>query len=252
MEGMAVDLFATKGLEYVLVVTYLLLLVGCWRMVGPRASQSQTGGLTFDPASKPSFDLRDGFHYHQGHTWACPESGGVMRIGLDDFAQKLLGPITGVILPAIGAPLAQGELGWKVRVGGRAIPILSPVTGTVVAWNAEVLRSPGLVNSGPFDRGWLLEVRVPSPAVAMRNLLSGHLAHAWMDEVTARLDHLYMIQPPTGSFQASEVGVAQASSPDAWEDLTQAFLLTEDRADGRPREVHETREQGQGQQTEFA
>jgi glycine cleavage system H protein len=231
MEGMGVDLFGTKGLEYMLVIGYLFLLVTCRRMVGPRRSRSrkdQTASHTVGPLT---FALREGRYFHQGHTWVADDGDGLMRVGLDDFAQKLVGPVNGLVLPTIGARVSQGELGWKARVERRSIPILSPVDGVVVAWNEEVLRSPRLVNSEPYDGGWILQVRVPNPAAARRNLLSGHLALRWMEEVTSGLEDY--IEEET-SFGA---GLARTMSPDAWDRLAQEFLLSGDAADSTRHEA---------------
>jgi glycine cleavage system H protein len=59
--------------------------------------------------------------------------------------------------------------------------MLSPVSGIVVDVNDDVLQAPGLLNTRPYDDGWLLEVQVASDAYR-RNLLSGRLAEEWMDE----------------------------------------------------------------------
>jgi len=167
-----------------------------------------------------TFALREDRYFHQGHTWVADEGNGLMRVGLDDFAQKLVGPVNGLILPSIGAQLSQGELGWEARVERRSIALLSPVDGEVVAWNTEVLRAPGLVNSEPYDRGWILKVRVKNPAAATRNLLSGHLTHRWMDEVTSGLEDYIEEETSLGA------GLARAMSPDAWGRLAQEFLLS--------------------------
>jgi len=214
MESAGIDLFATKGLEYILVIGYLLLLAGCRRMVGPRRSRGRTEAADPEHASALSFDLREGLHYHQGHTWALAEGDDIVRVGVDDFAQTLLGPVTGVILPRVGERLSEGEPGWKVRVGRQSIPMLSPVEGEVVAWNEELLGSPGLLNREPYDRGWLLKVRVRSPVAAMRNLLSGTLAHAWRAQVVASFDESLLTQPDR--------------SPDAWDRLARELLLDEE------------------------
>ena len=65
----------------------------------PVHAQAEVGG----------FELAEDFYYHDGHTWARTEHGGRIRVGLDDFAQKLIGNIAEVELPAIGQEVRQGE-----------------------------------------------------------------------------------------------------------------------------------------------
>ena len=254
MEGMGLDLFATKGLEYVLVIGYLLLLVVCRRMVGPRREQLPTEEPTTGPPQAPSFVLQDGLHFHQGHAWARATGNGVMRLGIDDFAQNLLGTATGVVLPRIGAQLAEGEPGWKIRVGGKSILMLSPVEGEVVRWNEEALRSPGLVNREPYDGGWLLEVRVRSPEAAKRNLLSGRLARAWMDGVVERLGQLSNngVGITSVGHASPEDGLARALAPGGWERLVSRFLLTDEVVDQKLHDASKKQAEGQDRRAQPA
>ena len=250
MDAIGGDLFATKGLEYVLVIGYLLLLVGCRRMVGPRRVQAIKDEAGQGLLDSLSFQLRDGIHYHQGHAWAATHGDGIMRVGIDDFAQKLVGPVTGLILPRIGTELGEGEPGWKLRMGRRAVPVLSPVEGEVVGWNDEVLRSPELMNNQPYDGGWLMEVRVRNLAAALRNLLSGNLAHAWLDGSAAKIAEMLLDQQEATSAEtiSTRPGLAQRVAPDSWDRLAAEFLLTQDESDWSPYPAAA----GQGQEAQLA
>jgi glycine cleavage system H lipoate-binding protein len=173
METMTGDLFATKGVEYLLVIAYLALLVAGWKLVFPKA---RTSG----PAHRHDGPLPDGYLFHQGHSWAHPTAEGIVRVGIDDFAQHAIGLAARVDLPARGSVLSEGEPAWEVQHGnGDYIAMVSPVTGIVLDVNEDVLHAPGLLNTQPYDEGWLLEVQVASDAYR-RNLLSGPLAAAWM------------------------------------------------------------------------
>jgi glycine cleavage system H lipoate-binding protein len=222
------DLFATKGLEYMLVIAYLVLLVACWRFIFPRRGTAKLADeLRPEPVSRWFF-LPDGFYFHQGHAWAAPDERGVMRVGIDDFARKLLGLSVGVVLPPIGTRLAEGEPGWQLRLAdGSDVPMLSPVAGEVVSVNPEVLLQPALMNSEPYDRGWLMKVRVPTPAAARRNLLTGDLARAWIDGVSEKLPRVdgaeLGIVLSGGTFGAT--GFARALSPDGWQQIARDLLL---------------------------
>ena len=155
-----IDLFATKGVEYLFAGAFLLALAGFWKLVNPRP--------VLAPAVRrllPWFQLRDDAFFHQGHTWVVPAGHGEALVGMDDFAQKLLGTPGGFLFPAVGTRVTQGEPAWQVQVDGHAIPMLSPVGGEVLAVNEDVVRSPGLVNteiglkSNSFIARWLWDWR---------------------------------------------------------------------------------------------
>jgi len=105
-----------------------------------------------------------------------------VSVGLDDFAQKLVGKVDSIDLPSVGSRLIQGEKGWVLRAGDQAIPMLSPLDGEVVAVNEEAARSPEIVHEDPYGKGWLLKVRPARLAANRTNLLTGRLAKKWTDE----------------------------------------------------------------------
>lgn len=225
---MQTDLFATKGVEYMLVIAYLVLLVACWRFIFPRRSAATAPAEPQPESASRWFFLPDGFYFHQGHAWAAPEEQGVMRVGIDDFARKLLGLSVGVVLPSTGTRLAEGEPGWQVRLAdGSTIPMLSPVAGEVMTVNPEVLLQPALMNDEPYDRGWLMKVRVANPVAAKRNLLSGNLARLWIDGISEQLPRVdgaeLGIVLSGGTYGAT--GFARALSPNAWQQVARDLLL---------------------------
>src|SRR4030065_434149 len=73
---------------------------------------------------------------------------GVVTVGLDDFAQKLVGKVDFIDLPSVGSRLAQGEKGWVLRAGAQAIPMLSPLDGGGGGGDGGTARSPGTGNGG--------------------------------------------------------------------------------------------------------
>ena len=216
------DLFATKGLEYILVIGYLVLLVLCWRFVRPLKRAEARRAAEVD---RLGFDVPDDCYLHPGHAWAAAHEGSLMRAGIDGFARRLLGHIDELELPAVGTRLTAGEPGWHVVVDGQRIPVLSPVEGDVVRRNEALAETPRRLHVDPYGEGWVVEVRVPNPAAAKRNLLSGSLARAWRDEVVDQL------RDATGIDDAEdlpdEVGLARALHPDEWVDLVRTFLLVD-------------------------
>jgi glycine cleavage system H lipoate-binding protein len=125
--------------------------------------------------------------YHPSHSWAAKESRQVVRIGLDDFAAKVVGQIDQIDLPARGRWLRQGERGWTIGRGAHRFEMLSPIEGEVIDINPEVLRNPALALNDPYGVGWLVAVQAPAVDSNMKNLLHGRLAQRWMEESVSAL-----------------------------------------------------------------
>ncbi|HWS14852.1 MAG TPA: glycine cleavage system protein H [Candidatus Methylomirabilis sp.] len=227
MEGFRfVDIFATKGIEYIIVMAFLAAFIYFSRYLAYRPGVEKQEG----PAgSMGYFRIPEGLFYHQGHGWLRPEPGSIGVVGLDDFAQKLVGPVDSLELPGVGDRLAQGDKGWSLVVGSVKIPMLSPVDGEVVAVNPEVLRSPGILGTDPYGKGWLFKVRSPRIAADIRNLLSGKLARSWMENALSMLhpmnpEHLGPVLQDGG---LPVEGLARILGGDRWDELARTHLLTD-------------------------
>lgn len=224
------DIFATKGTEYLLVIAYFILLIALARVVAPPIIAHGLPRNRRPLAELASwFSLADGYHFHQGHAWAAPADGNVVTVGLDDFAAQLVGPPDGLELPAVGSGVRQGEPGWTVRFGDRALAMVSPVEGEVVAVNPAVVESPRLAADDPYGRGWLLKVRAPNPQASLRNLFSGELASVWMRHTAERLRRLPaaglgFVMPDGGTPLR---GFGRALGPEEWQAVTREFFLTD-------------------------
>jgi glycine cleavage system H lipoate-binding protein len=152
--------------------------------------------VSFPMSIVGGFKLPAGLSYHSGHAWAAKESRNVVRIGLDDFAVRLLGKIEQLELPARGRWLRQGEKAWTLARGGHRFEMLSPIEGEVVDVNSEVLSDPSVIHKDPYGAGWLVAVNSPAADSNLKNLLRGRLAQRWMEESVATL-HTYF-SPSSG------------------------------------------------------
>ncbi len=224
-------MFATKGMEYSLVIVYaavfIPLAILLYRVAQRKTTWPQEASAIFGKCSS-WFQLPGGFSVHRGHAWASPEGGGVFKIGMDDFAGRLIGEPTAMMLPSPGSQLDQGERGWQVRVNGDSLDVLSPLRGEVLEVNEQAVNSPSVVAQDPYGQGWLMKVRAPQSDGALVNLLSGRLARAWYDDVEDDVrnlmhDHLGTVMQDGGT---PLDGFAREIAGDRWLDLAAEFLLT--------------------------
>ncbi|MGA2404148.1 MAG: glycine cleavage system protein H, partial [Syntrophobacteraceae bacterium] len=110
------------------------------------------------------FLVPNNVQFHPGHAWARVEKNGIITVGMDDFAAKLLGSADSISLPQEGSKVKQGSPGWLMMADSRAIQMLAPVEGEVVAINREVVDSPALAFGDPYGKGWLFKVTNSDPA----------------------------------------------------------------------------------------
>jgi glycine cleavage system H protein len=138
---------------------------------------------------------------HPGHAWVRETEDGDVLIGIDDFAQSVLGSVDAVSLPRTLKSLKQGGTGFVLGHGSRSIRFISPVSGRVMQRNDMVLANPTLVNRSPYADGWLIRVRPSKLSMQLKNLLTGKPAQQWQDNVRARLTQFFSAATPALMYQ---------------------------------------------------
>jgi glycine cleavage system H lipoate-binding protein len=188
----------------------------------------KTGNIPFDMQQVKGFDIPMEYFFHNGHTWARIESGGCIRIGLDDFALKLFGRADTLDLPLTGKELDKNTVGWGLRRNGNPADILSPVGGVIVEVNSKVRENPEIANESPYGDGWLFMVRTPDVKKTVKHLMTSAQSLDWLNNEIHTLEE--MIEALSGP-SASDGGYLQkdiyGTLPDlGWDNLTKTFLKT--------------------------
>ncbi|PZG37013.1 glycine cleavage system protein H [Listeria ivanovii] len=95
--------------------------------------------------------------YTEEHEWVKAEDGSYL-IGITDFAQDQLGDIVFVELPEVGDTVAKGDSIGSIESVKTVSDFYAPVSGKVVAVNETLEDEPELINSNPYDTGWILKL----------------------------------------------------------------------------------------------
>jgi glycine cleavage system H lipoate-binding protein len=168
---------------------------------------------------------RAGTRFAPGHTWLAPRGRrGVLAVGVDEIAEKILPSATALELPAPGMEVHRGDPIAVIRAGKRAIRIGAPADGTVVGVNGRARRDPALVKTDPYGRGWLFLLAPASDA--WKALPGGASGEAWLAGERRRLARF--VDDELG-LAAADGGELVAPAPallgeEGWRRLVQAFL----------------------------
>lgn len=130
--------------------------------------------------------LATGLAFHPAHTWARVEQDEA-TVGADDMVQSTLGPVDAVELPRVGTRVRQGEPFARLRHGDRALDLVAPVTGRVLAANRALAEDPGKVNQEPFGDGWIARIEGDTLRADKGRLFRGDEARAWFRREVDRL-----------------------------------------------------------------
>jgi glycine cleavage system H lipoate-binding protein len=129
-------------------------------------------------------------YLHRGHTWVSVETADRVRVGLDDFSQKILGPADDLKLPAVGKVYYQDHICMALLRQGKKASVLAPIDGTIEAVNPELRRKPSLIHDDPYGEGWLFLIHPSNLKNNLHNLLFGEANAEWIDAESHRLLNL--------------------------------------------------------------
>ena len=113
------------------------------------------------------------YYLHRGHTWAVLEDTGQVRVGLDAFSQKILGPADELKLPEIGRIYYQDHVCMALLREGHKASVEAPVDGVIEAINPKVRQRPGLIHDDPYGEGWLFTINPNNLQRNLENLFYG-------------------------------------------------------------------------------
>ncbi|MCX4440074.1 glycine cleavage system protein GcvH [Streptomyces albidoflavus] len=98
--------------------------------------------------------------YSKEHEWLSAAEDGVSTIGITEYAAGALGDVVYAQLPEVGSTVTAGETCGELESTKSVSDLYSPVSGEVTEINEDVVNDPSLVNTAPFEGGWLFRVRV--------------------------------------------------------------------------------------------
>lgn len=180
------------------------------------------------------FVLPGGLFFHRGHTWANLLFSGQVKVGADDFLQKLLGRIDAITLPPVGVEVKEGQPFVALRQGHRTATLTSPVDGVVCAVNTEAAKAPGILRRDPYTRGWLVAIRPKDLTANMSRLMVGEKSLLWLKVEAGRLrdflgealamhqDSLVGVTAADGGLSAD--GLLERLDDERWDAFQSRFL----------------------------
>ena len=192
------------------------------------AAREREAVLRLQPSLVGGFHVPENLRYHPGHTWAVAETPTLVRVGLDDFASRLIGHISRVALPQRGQWIRQGQKLCTLHRDGVAVDMVSPIEGSVADVNDALLQNPELAQRDPYNEGWFITVQSPDAKINFRNLLGGALARWWTEESASRLQRR---MPAALGAMAQDGGVAMENvtnqlGDQEWAQVAREFFLS--------------------------
>jgi glycine cleavage system H lipoate-binding protein len=169
-----------------------------------------------------------GYYLHQGHAWVKIEEGSSVRVGIDDFALRLLGPLDRIEAPLMGKAVQQGEPQIVLTRGEHRANLLSPLSGVITAVNPKAREEGHLANLDPYAEGWIMTLHPQNLRKELKTLMIARETEEFIEHEMDQLHHL--IEEVSGPLAADGGTLGKdvfgAMPQLEWERLTRSFLRT--------------------------
>ncbi len=152
--------------------------------------------ITHMPASddftKNEFSIPGGVFISKNHTWVSMNQEGIAKVGIDDFAKKLVGKISSVELPNLGMNVKAGQPLFTIKQGNRTITFNSPVTGKVSQVNTLLKDNIDALDVTPYERNWVCALDAENLDNEIKEMHIGKSAVAFFQEDIEKFKTLFM------------------------------------------------------------
>lgn len=160
MEGFSrIDIFDTKGIEYIFVIGYLLFLIIFWKVSTKQVRISTQFKKVLGNLSSNILRIPQGLFYNKTHTWMHMQESGVAKVGLDDFIQHLTGEVKFSNLLKAGVIINKGDLLTEINKDGKQLRVFSPISGEIMDTNSSLSENPEALNEDPYKKGWIYKIK---------------------------------------------------------------------------------------------
>ena len=127
------------------------------------------------------YNMPDELYYHKDHSWARVE-GTKVTVGMNDFFQKESGDIVFIDLPEEEDDVEQGEICGKIQSRKWIGKLVAPVSGEIVEINEELEEDTSLINTDPYDKGWILVIEAGNLDSELGDLMQGEALIDFIDK----------------------------------------------------------------------
>lgn len=134
---------------------------------------------TKESDSKHEFNVPAGIFVSQNHTWINIEMNGTARVGIDDFARKIISKIDAVELPKLDKEIKKGEPLFSIKKNSHILSISSPISGRITLINTEHIEHPEWIASKPFELSWMCCIEPSNLSEELRFLKIGADSVSW-------------------------------------------------------------------------
>ena len=181
-------------------------------------------------------NLPDGIFFDKTHTWVFMEKDGTVKVGIDDFLQRITGPYTRVKMKNPEESLKKNESLITLIQDGKQLDVYAPISGKIISINEKLLDDPSTINASPYADGWVYMIKPSNYLREVQFLRMSEKYREWLRNEIARLKDFLAVSANMKSLQLAQISyqdggeiinhVLREFGPEVWEDFQKKFIET--------------------------
>ncbi|MFH0758132.1 MAG: hypothetical protein V2B15_12665 [Bacteroidota bacterium] len=227
------DIFDTKGIEYIIVIAFLILIIPFWMLLNRPVKMKEVSSA-LQAITLQALRIPQGLFFSRNHTWSHLERSGVASVGMDDLLLHLTGGIELQYLKERQERVKRGEPIARICQQGKELVITSPISGEIDRVHSSLEKESAQIGKDPYN-AWLYRIRPEKWQEETRDALMARQALEWTGSELDRFkDYLAgTVNGPSGAEVILQEGGELTGHPlmeldrEAWIGFQEKFLNME-------------------------
>ena len=230
------DIFQTKGIEYLVIIAFLLSLILFWRIINRKVPVMKQVQKVLETLTIEILKIPRGVFYGRAHTWTHLEKSGIAQVGLDDFLLHLTGEVKLSRFKNDGDFIRKGEIMTELNRNGKVLRVFSPISGMIVGINPLLEADPSKIIKDPYEQGWIYRIEPSDWMMETGSYRYGDDAVGWfrneLDHFKDFVSTVVAKNSPETSGMVMQSGGELLDHPlaelpgEIWQDFQDEFLRT--------------------------
>lgn len=227
------NIFDTKGIEYIIIIAFLLLLIPFWIGLNKFSWNKSSIKKAIGALTANILRIPEGLFFSKNHTWAFLEKSGKAKIGLDDFMQHITGDVQFNYLKTANEEVKKGEPVAELIQNNKKLQVVSPISGTIDQTNENLNDHPDYYHEDPYELGWLCTIKPSSWIDETKSYYLAENAAEWAKKELSRFKDFLAVsvskvegKPAVALQEGGELRdhILDEMPHEVWEDFQKEFL----------------------------
>lgn len=234
MEGFSYsNIFDTKGIEYIIVIFFLLILIPFWVFVNQKIPVQKQIRQALNVLTAGALKIPQGFFFSKNHTWVFLEKTGNAKVGIDDFLQKIVGEVQIVLQKVPGEQVKKGDVLAEMDQNGKKLRVLSPVSGEIIESNIAE-NNASLPTNDPIGEDWFYSIKPSNWKAETSGFYLAEEATGWIKKELERFKDFLNVSLAKHSAEPALVTLQEGGElrtnllselePEIWNDFQKEFM----------------------------